>query len=68
MTTEELQNIFFERMNKKMAGVVSLNELPPQERLEKLWNEELSNKERKAIENGKTKTIDKCIRKIVKEK
>ena len=25
MTTEELQNIFFERMNKKLAGVVSLN-------------------------------------------
>jgi len=68
MTIDELQNIFFERMDKKLAGVVSLDELPMKERLEKLWNEELSDKEKKAIENGKAKTIDKYIRKIVKEK
>lgn len=67
MTTEELQNIFFERMNKKLAGVVSLNELPVTEFLEKVLKE-IPDKDMKAIENGKTRIIDKYIRKFIKEK
>lgn len=67
MTTEELQNIFFERMNKKLAGVVSLNELPATEFLEKVLKE-IPDKDMKAIENGKTRIIDKYIRKFIKEK
>lgn len=67
MTTEELQNIFFERMNKKLAGVVSLNELPAAEVLDKVLKE-IPDKDMKAIESGKTRTIDKYIRKFIKEK
>ena len=67
MTTEELQNIFFERMNKKLAGVVSLSELPATEFLEKVLKE-IPDKDMKAIENGKARIIDKYIRKFIKEK
>ena len=54
-------------MNKKLAGVVSLNELPATEFLEKVLKE-IPDKDMKAIENGKTRTIDKYIRKFIKEK
>lgn len=67
MTAEELQKIFFERMKKKLADVVSLKDLPTVERLEILLDE-LSDKDKRAIEVGKVKVIDKYIKQIAREK